>query len=281
MNLLIRTSLLGLLVCCGSAASARPDSDAAGNAKGVRVVHASSLQWDALNPARGEASPRAATLWGSRTGSEATGFIASFQPGFSSPPHAHNVSYRGVVIEGAIHNDDPTAATMWMGPGSFWTQPRGEVHITAANDARNLALVEIDHGPYLVVPPAEGFDSGERPVNVDASNIVWLPLAEAAGAGHGAEVAHLWGAAGDGAWRGLFLRLPPSASGVLRTHGASSHAVVIRGVVSYGAAQPQRLLPGSYLGTDGPTPLPLASDATGPALLYLRTNGAVEWMATP
>ena len=61
MNLLIRTSLLGLLVCCGSAASARHDSDAAGNAKGVRVVHASSLQWDALNPARGEASPRAAT----------------------------------------------------------------------------------------------------------------------------------------------------------------------------------------------------------------------------
>jgi hypothetical protein len=69
---------------------------------------------------------------------------------------------------GSVHNDDPEAASMWMGNGSFWTQPKGEVHVTAAKGANNIALVEIDQGPYLVRPPDQAFDSGERPVNLDA-----------------------------------------------------------------------------------------------------------------
>lgn len=33
--------------------------------------------------------------------------------------------------------------------GSFWTQPSGEVHITAAKGEENIAYVEIDSGPDL------------------------------------------------------------------------------------------------------------------------------------
>jgi hypothetical protein len=133
----------------------------------VEIVPTSEVEWEQLNPARGDKSPQAGTLWGDRKGTVPTGFLAKFVDGFSSPPHIHNATYRAVVISGRVHNDDPDAADMWMPPGSFWTQPKGEVHITAAKGVTNVALVEIDKGPYLVLPVEEAFDSGERPVNVD------------------------------------------------------------------------------------------------------------------
>lgn len=91
------------------------------------------LNWGYLNPLRGKNSPGAANLWGDRTKDTATGMLVRFNKGFVSPPHIHNISYRGIVIEGLMHNDDPSAEKMWMLAGSFWTQPAGENHITAAN----------------------------------------------------------------------------------------------------------------------------------------------------
>ncbi|MBT8367005.1 MAG: DUF4437 domain-containing protein, partial [Deltaproteobacteria bacterium] len=96
-----------------------------------KVVLTSEVKWEQLNPARGDKSPKAGTLWGDRNGSGPTGFLLKPVDGFESPPHIHNVSYRGVVISGLIHNDDPNADDMWMPTGSFWTQPKGGVHITA------------------------------------------------------------------------------------------------------------------------------------------------------
>lgn len=138
------------------------------------VVLASEVEWTPLNAARGDASPMAATVWGDRAGTQPTGFLFHPADGFSSPPHIHNVTYRGVVIRGEIHNDDPSAAEMWMPAGSFWTQPKGEPHITSARGDDVLAYIEIDRGPYLVWPVDQSFESDERPVNVDASNIVWV-----------------------------------------------------------------------------------------------------------
>lgn len=139
-----------------------------------KVVLSSDIKWEKLNPARGDKSPQAGTVWGDRKGEVATGFLAKFVDGFSSPPHIHNVTYRAIVLKGLIHNDDPNAKNMWMKPGSFWTQPVGESHITSAKGDEIIAYVEIDHGPYLVKPIDEAFDSGERPINIDATNLVWL-----------------------------------------------------------------------------------------------------------
>lgn len=141
--------------------------------KEVQIKPVSEVEWQKLNPARGDKSPQAGTLWGDRNGSEATGFLAKFVDGFSSPPHIHNVSYRAIVIEGFIHNDDPEAANMWMPATSYWTQPAGEAHITSAKGTTNIALVEIDKAPYLVKPASLSFDNGERPYNIHASNIIW------------------------------------------------------------------------------------------------------------
>ncbi len=49
-----------------------------------------------------------------------------------------------------------------MGPGSFWTQPAGQTHITAAGEGgKATAFLEIMEGPYLVRPPDASFDDGD------------------------------------------------------------------------------------------------------------------------
>ena len=167
---------LGALLFVSAGAGCASAPDISRGVSGADIVPVSAVEWGPLNPARGDASPRAGTLWGDRTSAGESGFLVQFKEGFSSPPHIHNVTYRGVVIEGVIHNDDPGAADMWLPAGSFWTQPAGEAHVTSAGDAFNMAYVEIDDGPYLVKPTDESFDSGERPVNLDHTNLVWLDV---------------------------------------------------------------------------------------------------------
>ena len=145
----------------------------------IKIISVKDVNWEKLNPARGDKSPQAGTLWGDRKGDKVpTGFLAKFVDGFSSPPHIHNVSYRAIVISGLIHNDDPKAANMWMPSGSYWTQPAGESHITSAKGITNMALVEIDSAPYLVRPIQEEFDNGERPYNIHSNNIIWRDFGE-------------------------------------------------------------------------------------------------------
>lgn len=220
------------------------------------VVLRSELEFISLNPARGDAAPQAGVLWGDIRKDVPSGVLLKFASGFSSPPHIHNITYRAVVISGALHNDDPTAKTMWMGPGSFWTQPAGEDHITAAANGGATAFLEIMSGPYLVQPSAKAFDNGERPVNVEARNIVWLSPTDAAwvnaGASKGPKIAFLWGELDEGRKNGTFLKLPTGYSGKLTGNTSQLRAVVIRGEVDYAAASGTRSLkPGSYFGSKG------------------------------
>ncbi len=99
-----------------AAASGRPEN---------KLVKRSDVEFIPLNPARGELGPKAGKLWGDIRADVPSGVLVKFVDGFESPPHIHNITYRAVVISGAVHNDDPAAEKMWMEPGSFWTQPPG------------------------------------------------------------------------------------------------------------------------------------------------------------
>lgn len=173
----------------------------------VTITRYEQLDWTPLNPARGKNSPQAANLWGDRSQTGATGFLVQFKKGFSSPPHIHNVTYKGIVLNGEVHNDDPKAASMWMPEGAFWTQPKGESHITAAQANFNLAYIEIQQGPYLVKPAEHHFDSGERPINVAPQNLVWQPLPTSLGVNSNAEQALLWGSLKSGETNGRFIKM--------------------------------------------------------------------------
>ncbi len=71
-------ALAALSLLAGCAAFSSEPNAVGGAHSDVRIVLASQVEWQALNPARGAASPRAATLWGDRSGEPATGFLARF-----------------------------------------------------------------------------------------------------------------------------------------------------------------------------------------------------------
>ena len=243
------------------------------------VVLASEIQWEQLNPKRGDASPKAANIWGDRNGTGATGFLVKFADGFSSPPHIHNVTYRGVVLRGLVHNDDPDAKQMWMPKGSCWTQPAGEVHITSAKGRETMAYIEIEQGPYLVLPTEQAFDQGERPVNVDASNLVWLDGSNASWIESKSksepEISFLWGQPRDGQLHGSLLKLPAGFSGKLNCDG-NVRVVVIDGMVNHQSikeSKSKELEPGSYFGSNGNAKHHLSCSSETGCTVYVRSVG--------
>ncbi len=243
-----------------------------------KVVLSSEIVWEKLNPARGDKSPQAGTVWGDRKGTVPTGFLAKFVDGFSSPPHIHNVTYRAVVIKGMIHNDDENAENMWMKPGSFWTQPKEKAHITSAKGEENIAYVEIDHGPYLVKPTSEAVESDEQPINVDVSNLVWLDTNETnwITSDKNAEISFLWENKKDKGMRGLFVKLANKFKGVIESTGNAFHSVVISGKLNYILPQNSEvkiLDPGSYFTSQGDANHVI--ETSKEAVIYIRTNGNV------
>lgn len=246
-----------------------------------KVLLSSEIVWEKLNPARGEQSPQAGTIWGDRKGIVPTGFLAKFVDGFSSPPHIHNVTYRAVVITGLVHNDDPQAENMWMTPGSFWTQPAGESHITSAKGEVNIALVEIDQGPYLVKPINEAFNNGERPINIDASNVIWLNKDQTnwIDSKSNAEISFLLESHESDGLKSLFVKLPPRYTGEIETHGTILHSVVIRGELQYKMPQNNKvkvLDTGSYFGSTDRAIHTVKNNSSNEIILYIRTNGAIK-----
>ncbi|MGH1370471.1 MAG: DUF4437 domain-containing protein [Cellvibrionaceae bacterium] len=241
-------------------------------ASDYRVVATDDIKWGLLNPLRGEASPRAADLWGDRTTDVATGMLVKFKQGFSSPPHIHNVSYRGIVIEGRMHNDDPSAEKMWLTPGSFWTQPTGESHVTAAREKNNLIYLEIDHGPYLVLPKEEAFDNGERAINLDKRNLVWLGENDVTWINDNeVKIAYLWGK--PHLSNGSFIKLPAGFKGSLGSDGGLK-AIVVYGKTRYQWHKEKAetlLSPSSFFSSNVKGLHKLNADTE--TVLYINSNG--------
>ncbi len=245
----------------------------------AQVVPSKEVNWEQLNPARGDQSPQAGTLWGDRKADVATGFLLKPVDGFESPAHIHNVSYRGIVISGVIHNDDPAAEHMWMPTGSFWTQPAGESHITAAEGTETLAYIEIDSGPYLVMPADEAFDNGERPINAHESNIVWMNATDiswAAAAQNATEVALLWGQHAPGQERGILVKIPKGWMGQIQTDGSHLKSVVISGELYYQDTPSKSIAldAGSYFAGDSEEVHPITISEM--STLYLRSDGRIK-----
>ncbi|MEM7121499.1 MAG: DUF4437 domain-containing protein [Pseudomonadota bacterium] len=254
----------------------------------VEVVKRSDVEFIPLNPARGDESPQAGVLWGDIREDVPSGALITFADGFMSPPHIHNITYRAVVIEGTVHNDDPDAENMWMGPGSFWTQPAGEVHITAVGPGGGTAFLEILSGPYLVQNPLLAFDNGERPVNIDETNVVWLDAADIKWVSHGPgtagpEMAFLWEASKEGQLSGTFVKLPAEYTGELRAGGVELKAVVVQGQLTHSAgnlSKPNILDAGSYFGSKGNVSHNLSCLVDSDCILYVRAAGPYEVVDT-
>jgi quercetin dioxygenase-like cupin family protein len=248
------------------------------SAPSAKIVAASDISWGYLNPLRGDKSPGAADLWGDRTQDTATGMLVRFKKGFESPPHIHNITYRGIVIDGLMHNDDPNAEKMWLPTGSFWTQPAGEDHTTAANEVTNLIYLEIDSGPYLVKPSTESFDNGERPLNLHRDNMVWLNNSKLNNiTAEGVKSTYLWKSNAD--INGSMVKLPAGFKGQITTEASEFKAVVIAGAIEYNLTEQnksQYLSPGSYIESNGNFKHNMNNKTDAEATIYIRTNSPYQ-----
>lgn len=267
--------LFALALLAGIFAKAQtPTTD---NIKSVNeVVTADTVEWGWLNPLRGDKSPAAGKLWGDRTKNEPAGFLVKFNKGFSSPPHIHNITYRGVVIKGLLHNDDEQAEKQWLPAGSYWQQPAGEAHITAADGEENMAFLDIQEGPYLVQPTDEAFDNGERPINVDKTNLVWLNAKDIEWVSEksNVETAFLWGSHEKNQLRASLIKLPAGFKGKIKNLSPNFRAVVISGGISHQFSKKEakkELKAPSYFGAEeNATSIISAEKET---VLYIRSNG--------
>ncbi|MFT2109554.1 DUF4437 domain-containing protein [Marinomonas sp. 2405UD68-3] len=244
-----------------------------------KVVLADNIEWGYLNPLRGALSPGAVDLWGNRTTDTATGMLVRFNKGFESPPHIHNITYRGIVINGLMHNDAPNAEKRWMPTGSFWTQPAGGEHTTAANGATNVIYLEIDSGPYLVKPSKESFDNNEHPLNLHTDNIVWLNKSDLNDINvEGVESTYLWGDISNESsvsMRGSMIKLPAGFNGKIVTKADEFRAVVISGVVNYSSEDltaSNTLSAGSYFESANDFTHEIENKSNTEAVIYIRTN---------
>lgn len=241
------------------------------------VMTEKDIEWGLLNPLRGDKSPKAADLYGDRTKDVATGMLVKFEKGFSSPPHIHNITYRGVVIKGMMHNDDPKAETMWLPKGSFWTQPAGENHITAAGGEENLIYLEIDSGPYLVLSSEKAFDNGERPINIEERNLVWLDSESSDWLDSGGgKISFLWGDTNKD--YGAFVKLPANFKGEIEQKNKNLKAVVVSGEGEYNfnrKAENVLLTPSSFFSANsyGDHNIVVGEEEM---ILYIRTTGEIE-----
>jgi quercetin dioxygenase-like cupin family protein len=110
------------------------------------------------------------------------------------------------------------------------------------------------------MPPPEAFDNGEKPVNVDSTNIVWLDAsdstwiqgkADGSGAGN-AEMAFMWGAPEGDSVNGTMVKLPGGFSGTIESDSSSLKIIVIKGQVDLRSrSDPKTLTAGGYIGSQG------------------------------
>ena len=272
------TILMGLFVGANAVAQS-PTTDQTTSKN--EVVTTDQIKWGWLNPLRGDKSPAAGQLWGDRTDTLASGFLVKFKKGFSSPPHIHNVTYRGVVIKGLLHNDDENATEQWLPAGSFWQQPAGEAHITAASGEENLAYIEIQEGPYLVKPTDDAFDNGERPVNIDASNLVWINAKDMTWVSNESNVesAFLWGNHEKDQLHATLVKLPAGFNGSIKNRSANFRAVIIQGTIAHQVSDKNNtdlLEAGTYFGAAENSTHKITVKDDQEALVYIRTNGEFE-----
>lgn len=243
-----------------------------------------SIQWQPLNPARGDNSPRAGVLWGDITKDMPSGFLVKFKDGFSSPPHIHNITYRAVVLSGKVHNDDPNAAKMWMGPGSFWTQPAGEDHITAASGVDTTVFLEILEGPYLVKPSDHAFDNGERPINLESRNVVWIDASDTNWISLEAtkntdsriHMAYLWGEPDHNKDNGSLLKLSKGTRVLISVTGSMFKSVSTQGITDYQSGvnkKTTKLDQGSYFASSNGGEHQLTCLAETSCIYYIHAKG--------
>lgn len=244
----------------------------------LKIVLKSEVEWEQLNPNRGENSPMAASLWGDRTGPGPSGFLLKPVDGFKSPPHIHTANYHGVVIRGRVHNAEPDAKDLYLPTGSFWTQPGGGIHITAAR-GNSLAYIEVD-GEFDVLPAEMSASKDTLATVIPVSNMKWVNPSGIPNSPDRPKVAVLWGKPGGNQVSGTLVKFPAGFTGMMNNSGSKFHAVVIQGEPKYwmpGKIDIRTLEPGSYFGSSVESSHQISCEGEQDCMIYVRMEGELDF----
>jgi len=125
------------------------------------VVLMSQVDWNPLNPARGDQSPRAGNLWGDRTESGASGFLVKFEDGtlvklpagFTGKIHNQNSTFHAVVIQGRSQYQVPgETEEKTLEPGSYFGSEAESVHQVSCEAEEECIIYVRTEGKYDVIP---------------------------------------------------------------------------------------------------------------------------------
>ncbi len=127
-------------------------------------------------------------------------------------------------------------------------------------------------------PINKAFDNGERPINIDISNVVWLDNEKTnwVSSNSNAQISFLLK---NEDFRSLFVKLPKGYSGTIKTEGTVLHSVIIQGELNYLVSQENEtkvLDPGSYFGSTSKATHTISNTKNDVVLIYIRTNGSIE-----
>ncbi len=130
-------------------------------------------------------------------------------------------------------------------------------------------------GRDTVLSFKEAFDSGERPINVDASNIVWIDQPGIPASAHRPKLAYLWGNPQGDQLNGTLVKLPAGFTGKINSHGSTFRAVVIKGQPQYQVSEKEvnTLEPGSYFSSKGESVHQVSCEAEEECIIYVRSEG--------
>lgn len=128
-------------------------------------------------------------------------------------------------------------------------------------------------------PTSEALDNGERPVNVDKTNLVWLNAKDIEWINEKSKVktAFLWGSHEKNQLRVTLLKLPAGFKGKIQNLSPSFRAVIISGGLTHQFAkngEKKELNAPSYFGAEeNATSIISAEKET---VIYIRSNGSFK-----
>lgn len=201
------------------------------------------------------------------------GTFGIFGAGAASPPHTHSSEYYAVVIEGEMNNPFGTEADPpSLVPGSFWTVPANDQHVTACltpdNECRFFfhATSAFDFTPIDELTQPRSSEAGSVPLDT----IDFEELAPYDGA------ATMWGDRGTGP-HGTIVRVEAGEStGDLAQRNAFT-LVPATGALSIDTGNGSTdVAIGSIVEAETNTPHSLACCGNTDCVFYLFSDGALD-----
>ena len=189
---------------------------------------AADVKWAPFNPEQPD-GPSWVILEGDPTKGAFT-MMAKLGAGFETPLHKHPSGFTGVVISGEVRHGASKDAAQTMGPGTMWTEPADEAHVTACVGDEDCVFVGRMDGPMAMTPVETPAEAPSLSV-VAAADIEYTPVNPEQPQGPG--MALISGDQTQGAFVAL-AKFPGGMSTPEHVHTAGYVGVVISGQIKDG-----------------------------------------------